>query len=107
MCLSKFLAMGIPKEKDDTRLEMRRRTLKSGKLLFANGNDPLDCQVVNWTTKGARLHFDTPYKGPKTFEIEIGFGELTLATAAGKLAWTKANDIGVQFDEELPFNVTF
>jgi hypothetical protein len=99
--------MGNPKEEDETRIEPRRRTLKSGKLIFADGKDPLNCQVVNWTTKGARLHFEVPYEGPKTFEIEIGFGELTLAKVAGKLAWQRSDDIGVQFDEELPFDVNF
>lgn len=92
---------------DEIRREKRRRTLKTGLVFLSEEDDPIKCNIINWSAGGARLHFDEPFDTAEPFKLQIGFGELVLATVDCKIAWRRDSDVGVQFEEELPFEVSF
>ncbi|TNE40321.1 MAG: PilZ domain-containing protein [Alphaproteobacteria bacterium] len=85
----------------------RRRTLKTGLVFVEEGADPIKCSLVNWSSGGARLRFDPVYDGPDHFKLQIGFGQLVLATMDCLVCWRKGDELGVQFDENLPFDASF
>ena len=93
-------------EQTPTR-EDRRRTLKTGLVYVENAAEPIKCSLVNWSAGGARLRFDPAYDGPDELKLEIGFGELVLATMDSKVCWRRGDEIGVQFSEKLPFEASF
>lgn len=85
----------------------RRRTLKTGLVFTGDDADPVKCSLLNWSARGARLRFDPPYEGPDHFQLQIDFGQLTLATMACEVRWRQGQILGVQFSEDLPFEATF
>ena len=97
-------AKPLPRE---PKREDRRRTLKTGLVFLEEGAEPLKCSLVNWSAGGARLHFEPPYEGPDQFKLEIGFGELVLATMDCQICWRRGNELGVQFSDKLPFEASF
>ena len=49
----------------DNRVELRRRILKTGKILFAQGTRMLDCTIRNISAKGAMLQIPNSIDVPK------------------------------------------
>ena len=54
---------------DEKRLRQRRRVLKAGKILFANGACTLDCTIKNITEQGAMLQVEHSVSVPDHFQL--------------------------------------
>lgn len=79
---------------DDKRKFPRRRVLKEGKIVFADGLRVLDCTIRDMSEEGARLLIASTVGLPDTFQLyEKSSGTLYPCS----IAWRQANAIGVHF----------
>jgi hypothetical protein len=77
------------------RLRARSRTLKAGRLLFANGAE-VDCAILDAAPTGARIRVDAAMALPRIFELVIvGDG----AGVRVELRWRRGAEAGVVFME--------
>ena len=77
---------------DDKRKVPRRRVLKEGKIVFADGLRVLDCTIRDYLRQGARLLIANTVGLPDTFHLfEKSSGLLYPAS----IAWRQTNAIGV------------
>ncbi len=80
---------------DDKRKVPRRRVLKEGKIVYADGLRVLDCTIRDISENGARLLIANTIGLPDEFHLfEKSSGLLYPAT----IVWRQANAIGVQFE---------
>lgn len=80
---------------DDKRKFPRRRVLKEGKIVFADGLRVIDCTIRDMSEEGARLLIANTVGLPDTFQLyEKSSGLLYPAS----IAWRQSNAIGVHFD---------
>ncbi len=79
---------------DEKRKDPRRRVLKEGKIVFADGMRVFDCTIRDLSASGARLLIANTTGLPDTFQLyERSSGLLYPAS----IAWRQPNSIGVQF----------
>ena len=79
---------------DDKRKTPRRRVLKEGKIVFADGLRVIDCTIRDMSEAGARLLIANTLGLPDTFQLyEKSSGLLYPAS----IAWRQSNAIGVHF----------
>jgi len=79
---------------DERRKVPRRRVLKEGKIVYADGLRVLDCTIRDISESGARLLIANTVGLPDAFLLyEKSSGVLHPAT----IAWRQANAIGVTF----------
>lgn len=86
----------------DRRAELRRRTLKEGKILFNRRRSAIDCVLRNFSPGGACLEVASPVGVPDQFELLID-GEAQPRACAS--IWRHDNKIGVAFRDEAPGSV--
>jgi hypothetical protein len=80
---------------DDKRKVPRRRVLKEGKIVYADGLRVLDCTIRDISDSGARLLIASTIGLPDTFQLyEKSSGTLYPCS----IAWRQANAIGVHFE---------
>ncbi len=79
---------------DEKRKVPRRRVLKEGKIVYADGLRVFDCTIRDMSASGARLLIASTVGLPDSFQLyEKSCGLLHPA----KVAWRQANSLGVQF----------
>ena len=79
---------------DDKRKIPRRRVLKEGMIVYADGLRVLDCTIRDFSEQGARLLIANTVGLPDTFTLfEKSSGLLYPAS----IVWRQANAIGVRF----------
>lgn len=79
---------------EEKRKVPRRRVLKEGKIVYADGLRVLDCTIRDMSPSGARLLISSTVGLPDTFQLyEKSSGMLYPA----KVAWRQANSLGVEF----------
>jgi hypothetical protein len=86
---------------DEKRKTPRRRVLKEGKIVFADGNCVLDCTIRDMSESGARLSIASTVGIPERFQL---FQKSSGLLYPARLAWRQANVIGIQF-EGLPTSI--
>lgn len=80
---------------DDKRKIPRRRVLKEGKIVYADGLRVFDCTIRDISDNGARLLIANTLGLPDKFHLfEKSSGLLYPAS----IVWRQANAIGVEFD---------
>ena len=80
---------------DDLRTDVRRRTLKGGRIVINNGRSTFDCTMRNFSQSGARLTLPSILGIPESFELVLDDGQRFDCT----VVWRTATDIGVKFTE--------
>lgn len=79
---------------EEKRKIPRRRVLKEGKIVYADGLRVLDCTIRDMSTSGARLLISSTVGLPDTFQLyEKSSGLLYPA----RIAWRQTNSLGVEF----------
>jgi hypothetical protein len=79
---------------DEQRKAPRRRVLKEGKIVYADGLRVLDCTIRDLSEGGARLLIANTVGLPDSFHLyEKSSGLLYPAT----VAWRQSNSLGVKF----------
>jgi len=78
----------------ELRKEARLRTLKSGRIVLPNGNSTISCTNRNLSAGGACLELASQVGIPDAFDLIIGEGNVRRPC---RVAWRKANRMGVQF----------
>jgi len=79
---------------DDKRKTPRRRVLKEGKIVYADGLRVIDCTIRDMSENGARLLIANTLGLPDTFQLyEKSSGLLYPAS----ITWRQTNAIGVHF----------
>ena len=79
---------------NEKRKAPRRRVLKEGKIVFADGLRVFDCTIRDISETGARLLIANTVGLPDSFQLyEKSSGRLYPAT----IAWRQANALGVEF----------
>ena len=80
---------------DEKRKTARRRVLKAGKIVFADGMRVMDCTIRDFSDTGARLLIANTMGVPDTFHLfEKSSGMLYPAS----IVWRQTDAIGVKFD---------
>ena len=85
-------AMAVPM--DEKRRIPRQRTLKTGRIVFANGSFTVDCAIRNISDKGARLQVPTTVAIPDRFTLVEAQGG---ASRAAQVIWRKGDLMGITF----------
>jgi len=81
---------------DEKRIIRRQRVLKSGKIIFADGNSVVDCVISNLSVAGARLEVPTTVGLPQEFTLlDVQAGRRYIA----KVAWRRGETMGVEFSD--------
>jgi hypothetical protein len=78
----------------DNRGNRRQRSLKAGKISFANGSFVVDCTIRNFSSDGAQLKVPTSVAIPDTFDFVEAGGKRRRAT----VIWRKGDLMGVRFE---------
>ena len=81
---------------DDQRYVPRRRVLKTGKIIFADGNMVVECVIRNLSVAGARLDV------PATLALPHDFTLLDVQTSRryiASVAWRRGDQMGVEFSD--------
>ena len=81
---------------DDKRDIRRQRVLKSGKIIFADGNSVVDCVIRNLSVAGARLEVPTTVGLPNEFTLLDAHSGRTYAA---KVIWRRGESMGVEFSD--------
>jgi hypothetical protein len=80
---------------DDRRKTPRKRVLKEGKIVYADGLRVLDCTIRDISPDGARLLIANTVGLPDNFQLyEKSSGTLYPCS----IAWRQSNSIGVHFE---------
>jgi hypothetical protein len=82
---------------DEKRKSPRRRVLKEGKIIFADGLRVIDCTIRDMSQEGARLLIASTLGVPDTFHL---FEKSTGLVYPATIAWRQASSVGVKFDGE-------
>ena len=77
----------------DGRRSARKRTLKSGTIVF-NGGAAIDCLVRNVSDTGACLEIESPVGIPDSFTLVIKADNVRKPC---QVAWLAARRMGVRF----------
>ncbi len=81
---------------EEKRIIRRQRVLKSGKIIFADGNSVVDCVIRNLSVAGARLEVPTTVGLPQEFTLlDVHSGRSYIA----KVAWRRGETMGVEFSD--------
>ena len=80
---------------DDKRKVPRRRVLKEGKIVYADGLRILDCTIRDISEHGARLLIANTVGLPDKFQL---FEKTSGLLYPASIAWRQPNAIGVHFD---------
>jgi len=84
----------IPQKEDDSRSEFRRRTLKSGKIIFNNLQSILDCTIRNLSKTGCRIIVPNQADFPAEFELQLPGSDEKFQC---QVIWRKHHEAGVKF----------
>ncbi|TNE36291.1 MAG: PilZ domain-containing protein [Alphaproteobacteria bacterium] len=87
------------------RLEKRWAVDKSGFFLRTGSNIPEACRILDWSARGAKVKMPKGAVLPDEFILSIDFGKSIIGTARCHKVWSSGTITGVQFDEELKFDV--
>lgn len=88
---------------DEKRKSNRRRTLKDGKIIFADGMRMIDCTIRNMTDGGAQLVLSDTIGLPTEFYL---FEKSAGLVHKASLKWRKASAIGVTLSDPINVNET-
>lgn len=80
---------------DEKRKTTRRRVLKEGKIIFADGMRVIDCTIRDLSDTGARLLIANTVGVPETFHL---FEKSSGMVYPASVAWRQSSAIGVKFD---------
>ena len=70
----------------------RLSTLKTGKIIVADGADSIDCAILELSEEGARILVVDPAEIPQNFVLKI---DRTQATYICQRVWTQGSRIGL------------
>lgn len=82
---------------DEKRKNPRRRVLKEGKIVFADGLRVIDCTIRDLSKDGARLLIGNTVGVPDTFRL---FEKSTGLLYPASVVWRQMSSLGVRFDAE-------
>lgn len=79
---------------EDRRRAHRRRTLKEGRIVFANQSMVFDCTIRDLTDFGARLKLETTMDVPDEFLLYLVHLRQRIKS---QVRWRTADTLGVEF----------
>jgi PilZ domain len=79
---------------DEKRIQIRRRTLKLGKIIFNGRQSVIDCTVRNLSQTGACLELPTGVGFPPSFDLMMASEGWQRSC---RVKWRNGNRIGVVF----------
>jgi DNA-binding response OmpR family regulator len=91
----KFDRRAAPRGDDEEsrRQQHRKRTLKSGQIVYNNANCIADCLILNLSEGGAALQAADFFDVPSTFVLKVHHGE----TYRCEVCWQLGKKLGVRF----------
>jgi hypothetical protein len=79
---------------DDKRIIRRQRVLKTGKIIFSDGNSVVDCVIRNLSVAGARLELSNTVSVPQEFTLLDAHAGRSYSA---KVAWRRGETMGIEF----------
>ncbi len=73
----------------------RRKTFKTGKIIYHKGLLNQPCLIRDMSEGGARLQIDPPFECPEQFLLEL----LNQSPRPCEVAWRKGGNVGAEFSE--------
>jgi len=89
------LDLGVMWAMNEKRKTPRRRVLKEGKIVFADGMRVIDCTIRDMSDGGARLLIASTLGVPERFQLYQKSSGLLYPAS---IIWRQANAIGVRFE---------
>ncbi len=80
-------------DEESRRRQRRKRTLKSGQIVYKNANCIADCLILNLSEGGAALQAADFFDFPSTFTLKVHHGE----TYRCEVCWQLGKKLGVKF----------
>jgi DNA-binding response OmpR family regulator len=80
-------------DEESRRQQHRKRTLKSGQIVYNNANCIADCLILNLSEGGAALQAADFFDVPSTFVLKVHHGE----TYRCEVCWQLGKKLGVRF----------
>jgi DNA-binding response OmpR family regulator len=80
-------------DEESRRQQHRKRTLKSGQIVYNNANCIADCLILNLSDGGAALQAADVFDVPSTFVLKVHHGE----TYRCEVCWQLGKKLGVRF----------
>jgi hypothetical protein len=80
---------------EERRGKQRARSLKGAKISLQNQAVVYDCQVRNFSVRGACLEVASPVGIPEKFDLILNADGETIPC---RTVWRKARRIGIEFD---------
>jgi hypothetical protein len=77
------------------RRASRQRALKGAQILLNQGASVIDCIVRDVSSTGARLKVASQLGIPEQFTLVVGLDDTRRQC---RIAWRRADDIGVEFE---------
>ena len=84
----------IPQNDDESRSDFRRRTLKSGKIIFNNLQSVFDCTIRDLSKTGCRVIVPSQADLPAEFELHLPGSDEKFQC---QTIWKKHQEAGVKF----------
>lgn len=79
---------------DESRAELRRRTLKGGKIVFNHHQSVLDCTIRDLSEAGCRIIVQNQTDLPADFELHLTSSDEKYQS---QIIWRKGKEAGVKF----------
>jgi hypothetical protein len=86
--------LGSPRS--ENRQDLRRSTLKGGRIVFNAGRSTIDCRVRNLSSSGAKLQVTSVVGIPDTFDLLLEGA----TRQPCRVVWRTLKELGVQFRAE-------
>ncbi len=80
-------------DQEKRRGDLRRKTLKSGKIIFNDGQSVMNCVVKDLSPTGARLEAESLVDCPRSFTLALASGPIY----ESEVRWMKFMAAGVRF----------
>ncbi len=80
---------------DEHRREQRKKTLKTGDIVFERQQCLMQCVIMDLSTHGAKLKVGDPLNCPSRFRLHIGDDNTHLC----EVAWRDGTYVGARFLE--------
>ncbi len=83
----------------EARENQRRRTIKTGRIWFNDGQSVMDCRVKDLYTTGAKVRFVVDFACPAQFKLQLPDGEQPGVYMHAERVWVNEREVGLRFTD--------
>ncbi len=84
---------------NEARDDQRRRTIKTGRIWFNDGQSVMDCRVRDLSATGAKVRFVEEFACPAQFKLQLPDGEQPGIFLPAERVWVSEREVGLHFTD--------